>query len=122
MKNNDNAKIEAAVKSAPRPRREFFRRAFKPVDHPDGPEITRYTRRLESDDPANADLPEEVMRARLFPEEGIDVDAYLTHLKAAFFREALWRTKGNQSAAARLMKMGRTAFLHHCRRLGVELR
>ena len=71
--------------------------------------------------PAESDLPDELLRPPgpsgcpfVLPPEGLALD----EVEAGLIRQALGRTAGNRSAAARLLGLGYKAFLYRLDKLG----
>jgi two-component system response regulator PilR (NtrC family) len=71
-------------------------------------------------------LPESVAtNARMrplttFPEEGIDLEAYVETLQKGFLEEALRRTNGVQVKAAELLRMSYRSFRHYMQKYNIE--
>ncbi|MGH9314658.1 MAG: sigma-54-dependent transcriptional regulator [Vicinamibacterales bacterium] len=71
------------------------------------------------------DLPPDVQRAAatpelsgvLFPDGGIDFDAYVTAIERALIRQSLERTHGNKRQAAKLLNLKRTTLIEKLKRL-----
>jgi len=53
------------------------------------------------------------------PEEGIDLEEYLNHLRLSMMRQALDRTGGHQKKAADLLRLSYRAFRYHADKLGL---
>lgn len=56
---------------------------------------------------------------QLVPEEGLDIEEYLSGLRATLMQQALALTEGNQKSAADLLRMSYRAFRYHADKLGV---
>jgi DNA-binding NtrC family response regulator len=71
------------------------------------------------------DLPPDVQRAAaapelsavLFPDGGIDFDAYVAAIERALIRQSLERTHGNKRQAAKLLNLKRTTLIEKLKRL-----
>jgi DNA-binding NtrC family response regulator len=71
------------------------------------------------------DLPPDVQRAAaapelsavLFPDGGIDFDAYVATIERALIRQSLERTHGNKRQAAKLLNLKRTTLIEKLKRL-----
>ncbi len=71
------------------------------------------------------DLPPDVQRAAaapelssvLFPDSGIDFDAYVATIERALIRQSLERTHGNKRQAAKLLNLKRTTLIEKLKRL-----
>jgi len=71
------------------------------------------------------DLPPDVQRVAaapelfgvLFPDGGIDFDAYVTAIERALIRQSLERTHGNKRQAAKLLNLKRTTLIEKLKRL-----
>ena len=55
-----------------------------------------------------------------FPDEGIDLPAYLSSIERDLIRRSLERTRGNRNRAAELLRIKRTTLVEKLKRLGVE--
>ena len=55
----------------------------------------------------------------LVPEEGLDIEEYLSGLRATLMQQALALSGGNQKSAADLLRMSYRAFRYHADKLGV---
>ncbi|MCD4749762.1 MAG: sigma-54 dependent transcriptional regulator [Thermoanaerobaculales bacterium] len=53
------------------------------------------------------------------PEEGLDLEEYLSGLRANLMHQALERSGGNQKKAARLLRLSYRAFRYHAEKLGL---
>ncbi len=53
------------------------------------------------------------------PEEGLDLDAHLDHMRRSLMRQALERTGGHQKKASELLRMSYRAFRYHAEKLGL---
>jgi two-component system response regulator PilR (NtrC family) len=53
------------------------------------------------------------------PEEGLDLEEYLSGLRASLMRRALERTGGHQKQAAALLRLSYRAFRYHADKLGL---
>jgi len=53
------------------------------------------------------------------PEEGVDLEEYLTGLRRSLIRQALERSGGQQKRAARLLRMTYRSFRYHAGKLGL---
>jgi DNA-binding NtrC family response regulator len=53
------------------------------------------------------------------PEEGVDLEEYLSTVRARLMRQALERTGGQQKAAAELLRLSYRAFRYHAEKLGL---
>jgi two-component system, NtrC family, response regulator AtoC len=71
------------------------------------------------------DLPPDVQRAAaapefsevLFPDGGVDFDAYVTAIERALIQQSLERTHGNKRQAAKLLNLKRTTLIEKLKRL-----
>jgi DNA-binding NtrC family response regulator len=71
------------------------------------------------------DLPADVQQVRepllpapvTLPEEGIDLDAYITEVERELIQRSLERTGGNKGQAARLLNLKRTTLVEKLKRL-----
>ena len=54
-----------------------------------------------------------------FPEEGIDLEAYVENLQKAFLEEALRRKDGVQVKAAELLRMSYRSFRHYMQKYNI---
>ncbi len=75
------------------------------------------------------DLPPEIQSASAlvappptpdFPEEGLDLSAYLGTMERDFITRALDRTQGNRNKAADLLRIKRTTLVEKLKRIGVD--
>jgi two-component system response regulator PilR (NtrC family) len=74
------------------------------------------------------DLPPEMLEAPAatstpyvdMPEDGLDLNAYLTGIEKDLVRVALERTRGNRNKAAELLRIKRTTLVEKMKRLGLE--
>jgi DNA-binding NtrC family response regulator len=55
-----------------------------------------------------------------FPDEGIDLPAYLSSIERDLIRRSLERTRGNRNRAAELLRIKRTTLVEKLKRLGTE--
>lgn len=53
------------------------------------------------------------------PEEGIDLEEYLSSLRRSMIRQALQRTDGHRKQAAELLRLSYRAFRYHAEKLGL---
>lgn len=53
------------------------------------------------------------------PEEGLDLEEYLTGLRANLMQQALKKTGGHQKEAAKLLRMSYRAFRYHAEKSGI---
>jgi DNA-binding NtrC family response regulator len=75
-----------------------------------------------------ADLPPEVQELPPttstpfvdFPEDGLDLPAYLSSIERDLIRRSLERTGGNRNKAAELLKIKRTTLVEKLKRLGED--
>src|SRR5687767_7448603 len=76
-----------------------------------------------------ADLPPEIQDAPQagvaapfveFPEEGLDLPAYLTSIERDLIQRSLQRTGGNRNKAAELLRIKRTTLVEKLKRLGPD--
>ena len=73
-----------------------------------------------------ADLPPEIQASRPpaampfvdFPEEGLDLPAYLSSIERNLIRRSLERTGGNRNKAAELLRIKRTTLVEKLKRIG----
>lgn len=65
----------------------------------------------------NPPSPSELIRLEPLPEEGMYLDGALEHARHQFIREALQRTNGNKTAAARLLGLRRHRLVRALQRL-----
>ena len=71
------------------------------------------------------DLPAEVQQAAtpapvpdsVFPDEGLDFDAYVHNIERELIRRSLEKTRGNKGRAARLLNLKRTTLVEKLKRL-----
>jgi two-component system response regulator PilR (NtrC family) len=54
------------------------------------------------------------------PDEGMDLNAYLSSLERDLIRRALERTRGNRNKASELLHIKRTTLVEKMKRLGLE--
>jgi DNA-binding NtrC family response regulator len=72
-----------------------------------------------------ADLPTEIQQAReaalssavTLPEDGVDLDAFISNIERELIRRSLERTGGNKGQAARLLSLKRTTLVEKLKRL-----
>jgi DNA-binding NtrC family response regulator len=55
-----------------------------------------------------------------FPEEGLDMPAYLSSIEKDLIRRSLQRTRGNRNKAAELLRIKRTILVEKLKRLGPD--
>jgi DNA-binding NtrC family response regulator len=55
-----------------------------------------------------------------FPEEGLDLPAYLSSIERDLIRRSLERTGGNRNKAAELLKIKRTTLVEKLKRIGED--
>jgi DNA-binding NtrC family response regulator len=55
-----------------------------------------------------------------FPEEGLDLPAYLSSIEKDLIRRSLQRTRGNRNRAAELLRIKRTTLVEKLKRLGPD--
>jgi two-component system, NtrC family, response regulator AtoC len=55
-----------------------------------------------------------------FPDDGIDLPAYLMSIERDFIQRSLERTRGNRNKAAELLRIKRTTLVEKLKRLGAE--
>jgi DNA-binding NtrC family response regulator len=75
-----------------------------------------------------ADLPPEILDMPQatatpfveFPEEGLDLPAYLTSIERDLIHQSLQRTAGNRNKAAELLRIKRTTLVEKLKRLGPD--
>jgi DNA-binding NtrC family response regulator len=75
-----------------------------------------------------ADLPVEIQQAHepampsavALPEEGLDLDAFITHVERELIERSLERTGGNKGRAAKLLCLKRTTLVEKLKRLGKQ--
>jgi len=75
-----------------------------------------------------ADMPPEVQATPQsisapfvdFPDDGIDLPAYLTSIERDLIQRALDRTRGNRNKAADLLRIKRTTLVEKLRRIGAD--
>ena len=75
-----------------------------------------------------ADLPPEIQAVPAanttpfveFPDEGLDMPAYLSSIEKDLIRRSLQRTGGNRNKAAELLRIKRTTLVEKLRRLGPD--
>jgi DNA-binding NtrC family response regulator len=75
-----------------------------------------------------ADLPPEIQDAPQslstpfveFPDEGLDLPAYLTSIERDLIHRSLERTGGNRNKAAELLRIKRTTLVEKLKRLGPD--
>jgi two-component system response regulator PilR (NtrC family) len=73
-----------------------------------------------------ADLPPEIQASRQpaampfvdFPEDGLDLPAYLSSIERDLIRRSLERTGGNRNKAAELLRIKRTTLVEKLKRIG----
>jgi two-component system response regulator PilR (NtrC family) len=61
-----------------------------------------------------------VFKAGAIPEEGMDLEAYVSNLQKSYLEEALNRTGGVQVKAAELLRMSYRSFRHYMQKYGIE--
>jgi len=74
------------------------------------------------------DLPPEMLETPLttatpyvdLPEDGLDLNAYLTGIEKDLVRLALERTRGNRNRASEILRIKRTTLVEKMKRLGLE--
>lgn len=74
------------------------------------------------------DLPLEIQQAHepalpstvSLPEDGLDLDAFITHVERELIERALERTGGNKGRAAKLLNLKRTTLVEKLKRLGKQ--
>jgi DNA-binding NtrC family response regulator len=54
------------------------------------------------------------------PDDGMDLNAYLSSLERDLIRRALERTRGNRNKASELLHIKRTTLVEKMKRLGLE--
>jgi DNA-binding NtrC family response regulator len=52
------------------------------------------------------------------PDEGIDLDAFITNIERELITRSLERTGGNKGQAARLLNLKRTTLVEKLKRMG----
>jgi transcriptional regulator with GAF, ATPase, and Fis domain len=75
-----------------------------------------------------SDLPSEIQQAHetallspvTLPEEGIDLDAFITGIERELIQRSLERTGGNKGQAAKLLNLKRTTLVEKLKRIGRE--
>jgi sigma-54 specific flagellar transcriptional regulator A len=55
-----------------------------------------------------------------FPEEGLDMPAYLSSIEKDLIKRSLQRTGGNRNKAAELLRIKRTTLVEKLKRLGPD--
>ena len=73
-----------------------------------------------------ADLPVEIQQAPeaalpstvSLPEDGLDLDAFISHVERGLIERSLERTGGNKGRAAKLLKLKRTTLVEKLKRFG----
>ena len=58
-------------------------------------------------------------RRHILPEDGLDIEEYLTGVRADLFRQALKMTGGHQKRAAELLRLSYRAFRYHAEKMGL---
>ena len=59
-------------------------------------------------------------KAGAIPEDGMDLEAYVSNLQKSYLEEALNRTGGVQVKAAELLRMSYRSFRHYMQKYGIE--
>jgi sigma-54 specific flagellar transcriptional regulator A len=70
---------------------------------------------------ASADVGIEIDRAVSLPDAGLDLKAYLYSIEQKLIQEALARSGGTVSQAARLLGLRRTTLVEKLRRFGMTV-
>jgi sigma-54 specific flagellar transcriptional regulator A len=55
-----------------------------------------------------------------FPEDGMDLPAYLASIERDLINRSLARTRGNRNKAAELLRIKRTTLVEKLKRLGAD--